>query len=511
MHDTVLMGIDLGAGSLKVTIIDTAGALLGSASSDVRTNSPQPGWAEQDPEEWYRGLCHAVPAALAIAGIKSGDIGAVSFSAGAHTPVLLDEDNQLIRPAILWSDQRSSVEAHELAQKAGAMIHATSFNNPAPTWTLPQLQWLQTHEPDSVRRTKRLLIAKDYLRFRLTGGWHTDRVDAVGTLMTDSSASTWSEELCALIGWNMETLPPIVEPAAVVGEVSRQGAEESGLAAGTPVVAGTMDTAAECYGAGAVDAGHCTIKLATAGTVSVITDTFSAHAEVIDYPHVIPGYGYAITGTNSCASAHRWLRDQLFMPADPSNADGDPGQAAFNEMERLAASIPAGSDGMLFHPYLQGERSPYWDAKLRADFIGVTIRHTKGHFVRALYEGVAFSLLDCMESLNAQGLQSASARLVGGGGRSATWRQIVSDCTGLMIDVPENGDASFGAALVAGVGIGAFNDERDAVKRCVKLIQHHEPDAANHALYGELFAVYKDAQAALSGINHTLTDLMVNR
>ena len=511
MQDTVLMGIDLGAGSLKVTIISSDGQLLGSASSDVRTDSPQPGWTEQDPDAWYHGLCHAVPAALDAAGIAASDVGAVSFSAGAHTPVLLDGDNRVVRPAILWSDQRSSAEARELTDRAGDMIHATSFNNPAPTWTLPQLKWLQKHEPDAVSRTRRVLVAKDYLRFRLTGCWHTDRVDAVGTMMADAKASAWSAELCDLIDWDMATLPPIVDPTTVVGEVSREGADESGLAAGTPVVAGTMDTAAECYGAGAVDAGHCTIKLATAGTVSVVTDALAAHEEVIDYPHVLPGYGYAITGTNSCASAHRWLRDQFFLTEAAKTNGTDAGQDAFNEMERLAAAIPPGSDGMLFHPYLQGERSPYWDARLRADFIGVTIRHTRGHFVRALYEGVAFSLFDCMESLKAQGLQSDSARLVGGGAKSETWRQIVSDCTGLAIDVPENGDASFGAALVAGVGVGAFADEREAVKRCVRLTQHHEPDAANHALYGELFAIYKDAQAALAGINHTITDLMANR
>ena len=503
MHNSVLMGIDLGAGSLKVTIITSDGRLLGSASSDIRTDSRHPGWAEQDPEAWYLGLCASVPAALKAAGIAAGDVAAVSFSAGAHTPVLLDEDDRVIRPAILWSDQRSAAEARALSDRAGVMIHATSFNNPAPTWTLPQLNWLQKHEPDAVARTRRLLVAKDYLRYRLSGCWHTDRVDAVGTMMVDARTATWSSEICGLIGWDMSTLPPIVEPTAVIGEVTRRGAEESGLRAGTPVVAGTMDTAAECYGAGAIESGHCTIKLATAGTVSVVTDVFTAHDEVIDYPHVIAGSGFAITGTNSCASAHRWLRDQFFM------IDGRPdrGQDAFNEMEHLAASIPPGSEGMLFHPYLQGERSPYWDARLRADFIGVTMRHTKGHFVRALYEGIAFSLFDCMASLNAQGLRSESARLVGGGARSATWRQIVSDCTGLAIDVPENGDASFGAALLAGVGIGVFADERDAVASCVRLIQHHDPDVTNHALYGELFAIYKDAQAVLAGINHRITNL----
>ncbi len=509
MQESMLMGIDLGAGSLKVTIIGSDGQLRGSASSEIQTAIPHPGWTEQDPEAWYQGLCAAVPRTLVAARLDATAISAISFSAGAHTPVLLDKDDKIIRPAILWSDQRSGVESRELTEQAGEMIHRVGLNAPNPTWTLPQLKWLQRHEPESVARTKRLFVAKDYLRFRLTGLWHIDRIEAVGTLLADAKAQTWSKEICDLIGWDMETLPPIVEPTAVVGEVSRVGAEESGLVKGTPVVAGTMDTAVECYGAGAVNPGQGVIKLATAGTVSVVTGGLEAHSEIIDYPHVIPGHAFAITGTNSCASAHRWLRDQFFL------CNGEVGDAgnkskAFDEMERLAAAVPPGSNGMLFHPYLQGERSPYWDARLRADFIGVTMQHTGGHFVRALYEGIAFSLLDCMGSLNDQGLSLSEVRLIGGGARSVTWRQIVCDVIGMPISVPDNGDASFGAALVAGVGVGVFSNERDAVQSCVSLVDHCEPVPSHHALYQELFSIYKESQAVLAAVNHRICDV-VNR
>jgi xylulokinase len=507
MQEAMLMGIDLGAGSLKVTIIGSDGRSRGSASSEVRTDMPHPGWSEQDPEDWYRGLCDSVPRALSAAALEARDIAAVSFSAGAHTPVLLDSNDAVIRPAILWSDQRSGGESKALSEQAGDLIHRTSLNAPNPTWTLPQLKWLQRHEPRAVDRTRRLMVAKDYLRFRLTGLWHTDRVDAVGTMLADAAAAAWSDDICALIGWNVATLPPIVEPTTVVGEVSGKGAADSGLAAGTAVVAGTMDTAAECYGAGAVDAGQSVIKLATAGTVSVVTDELVAHSEVIDYPHVVPGLAYAITGTNSCASAHRWLRDRFFLSAGGREGACD-GAGAFEEMDRLAATVPAGSDGMLFHPYLQGERSPYWDEHLRADFIGITMRHTAAHFVRALYEGIAFSLLDCMGSLKRQGLAPSAVRLIGGGAGSARWRRIVCDVMGMPIDVPENGDASFGAALIAGVGVGVFSDERDAVRSCVRLAGHEEPDPSNHALYGELFSIYKDSQAALAGINHRIAGVV---
>ncbi|MBT4889663.1 MAG: xylulokinase [Rhodospirillales bacterium] len=502
-----LMGIDLGAGSLKVTIIGSDGRTLGSASSVVETASPYPGWAEQDPEEWYQGLCAAAPVALIKAGVLASDIRAVSFSAGAHTPVLLDEDDKVIRSAILWSDQRSIEESKELTTQSGAMIQETGFNAPNPTWTLPQLKWLCRHEPDNVARTRKLLVAKDYLRFRLSGEWHTDRIDAVGTLLTDSKSQAWSSELCDLINWNMALLPPIVDPTEIVGKVSKYAAAQSGLMEGTPVVAGTMDTAIECFGAGAIDPGQGVIKLATAGTVSVVTEFFEPHAEVIDYPHVVSGQAFAITGTNSCASAHRWLRDQFFLNHGASD-NAENGSAAFDEMERLAAKIPPGSDGLLFHPYLQGERSPYWDPKLRADFIGITMQHTGAHFVRALYEGIAFSLLDCKGAFDREGLEINSFRLVGGGARSKTWRQIVCDVFGVPIDVPLNGDASFGAALIAGIGVGVFTDERDAVGRCVTLVDQLVPDPQRHMMYQELFSIYKKSQAALAGINHSIFKIM---
>ncbi len=501
------MGIDLGAGSLKITIIGDSGQLYGSASSEIETSIRHPGWSEQDPHEWYQGLCSAVPRALSEAGLSAQDITAISFSAGAHTPVLLDEDGQVIRPAILWSDQRSNVEARELSDSAGDVIFGISLNAPNPTWTLPQLKWLQRHEPDSVSRVHRLFVAKDYLRYCITGLWHTDRIDAAGTMLADTKGNAWSSELCGLIGWDMSTLPPIVDPSTVVGGVSNRGAIETGLSEGTPVVAGSMDTAIEGYGAGAINPGQGVIKLATAGAVSVVNEFIQSHASVIDYPHVMSGQAFSITGTNSCASAHRWLKDQL-LSAPAHTEHGDASWPSYAEMDRLASKTPAGSDGLIFHPYLQGERSPYWDPLLRADFIGVTMQHNRAHFVRALYEGIAFSLFDCILSLEEQGLILDDVRLIGGGAHSETWRQVVCDVIGKPLSVPQNGDASFGAALIAGVGVGVFSDEHDAVRRCVSLAGHCEPDVMRHALYQDLFSIYKDSQASLASINHRISEVI---
>lgn len=499
MRDAMLLGIDLGAGSLKATIIGSDGSVLGEATAPIRTELPNPGWSEQSPEEWYLGLCAAVPKALKQSGGTPGSLKAVSFSGGAHTPVLLDKHDQVIRPAILWSDQRSSGEARELVEMAGEDIYRISFNKPAATWTLPQLLWVKRNEPLVASATKRLLVAKDYLRFRLTGEWQIDLVDAAGTMMTDVRTNTWSPYLCDLIGWDISTLPPIVAPSSHIGNVSRKGAEESGLPAGLPVIVGTMDTAVETFGAGSVNPGNGTIKLATAGTVSVVSDKSVAHSSVIDYPHVVPGRAFAITGTNSCASAHRWLCDLPFPPNSGKRAEG-----TFETLDLEASRVSAGSSGLLFHPYLNGERSPYWDEKLRADFIGITMRHTRGHFIRALYEGIAFSLLDCNLCLQGEGLEMNKVRLIGGGSKSATWSQIVCDVFGKPVAVPVNGDASFGAALLAGVGIGLFEDEYEAVEHCVRVAKQFEPDPARTARYREMFDIYKESQSLLANINHRL-------
>ena len=493
-----VLGIDIGAGSLKTTVVDAMGRERGSASGAFSTSVPHPGWSEQDPEDWWRALCLTVPQALANAGLTPGDVRAVSFSAGAHTPVLTDSSNRLLRPAIMWNDQRSSAEARELQDRYGDRILAIGLNRAAPTWTMPQLLWLRRNEPAVADAVRRVYVAKDWLRMKLCDQWHTDVTDAVGTLLWDHAARCWSEELCGMIDWDIRTLPPVVQASDIVGTVTAEASRECGLIAGTWVVCGTSDTSAESFGAGSDAVGAGVVKLATAGTVSIIGSQARVHPTLINYPFAIPGLWYTITGTNGCASAHRWLRDRFFL------RDGDNGSAVFAHMDQLAGEAPVGSDGLLFHPYLQGERAPYWDPHLRADFVGMTMRHEKGHFVRALYEGIAFSLRDVLGQFRAQGLDLTEARIVGGGTRSPLWRQIVADVLGVRIVLPAVTDASFGAALLAGVAAGFFADEREAVRHGQGTRDVHEPDVGRAARYTELFSLYKETQAALSSINHRL-------
>ncbi len=491
-----LLGLDLGAGSLKATIIDDAGHLIGEASAPVTTKIPHFGWSEQDPAEWFAALCTAIPAALQAANLPATSIAGIGISAGAHIPILTDAAGIVLRPAIMWNDQRAAAQATALHEQAGAKIIATALNRANPTWTLAMLAWLQEHEPATMARARRLYLAKDWLRFCLTGSWETDFSDAVGAMLADNATENWSPELAALINLNSAILPPIVAPEHITGTVTAEAAVRTGLAEGTPVICGSNDTTVEFFGVGAITPGIGGVKLATAGVLYLATQGPSVNPPISCYPHIMPGLYYTATGTNSCASAHRWLRDLMFT------------EGGFEAMDALAAATPAGARGLLFHPYLQGERAPYWDPLLRADFIGLTISHGKPEFARAMYEGLAFSIRDLLEAARALGLSFGTIRLMGGGARSACWRQIIADVTGLTIERTEAADASFGAALLAGIGTGIFAGPEDAVARCVRLLDVTTPNPERHEFYGKLFKIYKDAQAALAGINHRLHALV---
>jgi len=498
MAETFLMGIDLGAGSQKTTIIDATGMVRGAASAPVATSAPHPGWSEQDPADWWRALCLTVPAALRKAGVAPDRIAGIAFSAGAHTPVLTDRDGTVLRPAILWSDVRSSAEAAELAAAHGPEILRTGLNQPQPTWTQAQLLWLARHEPGVMARAARLYVAKDWLRAQLTGTWETDPTEAVGTLLFDGHAGRWSDRLCTMAGLDRALLPPVVSPTAIVGRVHARAAAATGLAVGTPVICGSSDTAVETLGAGALAPGDSVVKLATAATMSVVGAAPSVDARLINYPYVVPGLWYTLGATNSCASAHRWLADSFYSGA---GADSD---AVFAAMDAMAAQVPCGAGGLIFHPYLQGERSPHWDPKLRAAFLGLTFGHDRRHVVRALYEGIALSLRDLRGQLHDCGLSPSGVTIIGGGSHSALWRQIVADVLDMPVAVPRVSDASFGAALMAGVGAGVFADTAEAVATCVRIDTRHDPHPARAAFYGELHGIYRDAALAVQPISHRL-------
>ncbi len=426
---TYLLGIDLGAGSLKATIIRRDGSLAGEGAHGYATSTPKFGWSEQNPADWYAALCRAVPAALAAAKIKPEEIAGIGLSGGAHIPVLTDAADDVIRPAIMWSDQRSAQEARELHEQAGDLIIKTSLNRVNPTWTLAMLKWLQRHEPESVKRVRRLYISKDYLRSRLTGTWETDYSDAIGALMADDKTKTWSPELCALIGWPMETLPR-------GGEAERCGRRGDGKG-------GSGD--GPCRG----HAGGLRLQRHHGGILRRRRGP-ARHRRYQDrnLRRAVPGgAGPQRASAGLLLSAYRrWHvlhrhRHQL-LRLGPSLAarqyvlacqarSEEAGKAAFAEMDRLAGTIAPGSDGLIFHPYLLGERAPYWDPLLRGDFIGMTMRHNRAHFARALYEGIAYSIRDLLRGAEEVGLSFGIIKLMGGGARSANLAPDYCRCDGL--------------------------------------------------------------------------------
>ena len=499
----LLAGIDFGSGGCKVTLTDFDGRVAGEASCEYPTHYPQPGYAEQDPGDWFPAMCSALRAA-AERGARLSRVVAVAFDGSTHNAVLLDGAMKPVRRTIMWTDQRSTAECRELAELHGEEIFATAFQWPAPTWTLPQLLWLRRHEPEVLERTRHILFVKDYVRYLCTGVVVTDYIEAQGTLFFDFGRMSWSERLASLCGVRMEQLPELIRPTDVAGSLAPGAAAATGLPAGIPVICGSSDSAVEDYGAGAIEPGDCIVKLATAGNVNVMTDRAVPHERTLTYSHIIEGMYYTVSATNAAAVCQRWFRDN-FCDTEKRLAS-ERGAKAFNLMDELAETSPAGSNGIFFHPYLQGERSPYWDPDLRGSFTGIGMGSTRADFARALLEGVGFSLLDCYGLIEEMKLPVKRLFLIGGGGRSRLWSSIVCNIFNLPLAVPSPGDASFGAALLAGSGVGIFSDPREAVRRCLRIDRELAPDPGTAETYRKLFASYKALHDAMAPVYRAMRD-----
>ena len=340
----------------------------------------------------------------------------------------------------------------------------------------------------------------------MTGEYVTDWVEAQGSMLLDVKDKVWSGDLCAIVGFPVEKLPKIVAPTDIVGKVTAKAAEETGLAEGTIAVAGASDTVMEILAAGAVRTGQSTIKLATAGRICVISDKAYPHPMLINYYHLIPGKWYPGTGTKSCASSYRWYRDTF--GENEMKEYAKTGNDAYTMLDKAAAGIPAGAEGLFYHPYLFGELTPYADPYLRGSFTGISSKHTKAHFTRSILEGVVFSLRDSIEVLYGLGLKVNDTRIIGGGAKSPLWRQIVSDVLGLELQKTEIDDSSFGAAMTAGVGVGVFPGFEEAAERCIRIKSITKPDYENYKKYEKFFKIYKDIHDSLAPVYRKLTDAL---
>lgn len=483
-------GFDFGTGGCKITVIDTAGRPVAEAAHEYPTCYPHPGWSEQDPDDWFPALCGCLRD-VAAQGVNPASIAAVSLDGSTHNAVLLDSAMRPVRRTVMWTDQRSAGICAELAATDGDRIFEIAYQAPTPTWTLPQLRWLKRNEPETFAKIRKILFVKDYVRFLLTGEAATDYIEAQGTLFFDMRRMTWSEELASLAGVEPAMLPPLLNPADPAGRITAEAARLTGLSAGCPVICGASDSAVEDYGAGAVEPGDAVVKLATAGNFNVMTAAAVPNRRTLTYSHVIPGMWYTVTATNAGAVCLRFLRDRL---AETGTA------ARYPELDRLAAASPPGANGVMFHPYLSGERSPYWDSALRASFTGLGMNTGTGDMVRAVLEGVAFSLRDCRRTIEEMRLPVRRIRLIGGGARSFLWSSIVRDVMNTPLSPAVPGDASFGSALLAGCGVGAWRDPAAAVRTALRENAPLEPDAATAELYDRQFARYRKIHDALQPI-----------
>ena len=482
-----LLGIDFGGGASKATLLDFNGRVCATSTCEYKTYYPKPGYAEQNPQDWVDATVKNIGGVLKRSGVSAKDICAVALDAATHTAVITDENFNVIRPAIYWTDTRSVNEVNYLKENYGEVINKAVMHTPDTIWSLPELMWIKNNEPENWQKTKRIMFAKDYVRHCLTGDYVTDYIEAEGSMMFDINKMEWSVELCGILDLDTSIMPKIIKPTDITGRVTARAASFSGLAEGTPVICGTTDTVMEVFAAGAVSKGQMTLKLATAGRICVVTDKPYPDKNLINYSHIADGLFYPGTATKSCAASYRWFRDTF---------GGD-----YAELDGIASEIPIGADGLVFHPYLNGELTPYGNPKLCADFVGVRAMHTKAHFTRAVLEGVAMSMLDCMkalEDINISHLNSAA--IIGGGGKSPLWRQMISDALNITLVEMKYADSSFGSAMLAGVAAGAFDSLQGTVKACNEVVSKTMPSLENNEKYKCVFGKYKAVQKALESV-----------
>jgi len=496
------LGIDLGGSSSKATLIDETGRILATSSKEYPSYSPVPGWLEQDADDLVSAVYYNIRVCLERSGVRSADIACVAVDAATHMAVLCDETDKPLRRFIHWSDARSSQDSRELKAENGELLAKCTVNSIGAAWTLPQLQWLKKNEPDVYQKIKRIYFAKDYVRHKLTGDFCTDYIEAMGAMLANDHTKQWDEDLCALVGLTTDILPEIKDPTDIAGHITKEAAELTGLVEGTPVIVGTTDTVLEVLASGAIKKGCATVKLATAGRICVITDAPINSRQFFNYRHVVPGLWYPGTGTRSCAASYKWYRD-VFGRAEQMDAEAQ-GTSPYALLDSGAEGVPPGSENLFLHPYLLGEMTPYYDDRLRASFTGIGMHHTKGHFSRAVMEGISYSMRDCLEEIKKQNVTANEYRLIGGGAKGKVWRQILADILGTPLTVTKENDSSLGSAMLAGVAIGMFRDFEDSVNKCVEVVDVVNPNPDNQEVYDKGFKTYRSIQQAMAAVYHQM-------
>jgi len=495
----LVLGLDVSTTATKAILLDRDGSVVGIASSEYDFESPRPLWAEQDPDLWWTAAKEIIPTVLREAGASADDIAAIGASGQMHGMVLLDENDEVVRPAILWNDGRTQAQCDAMREAVGRERFISITGNEALTsFTATKMLWVREHEPASWARARHLLLPKDYVRFKLTGEHALDVNDGAGTVLFDLKARTWSSEVLKALDLDPAMLPRTVEGPEVVGTVSEEAAAATGLRSGTPVVGGSGDQASNAVGVGAVVPGIAAMSVGTSGVIFVPTagPAIEPNGRLQAFCHAVPGTWHLMGVTMSAAGSLKWLREELAP------------DKSWDELTALAEPIPPGAEGLVFLPYLSGERAPYPDPLARGAFVGLTVRHGLGHMVRAVLEGVAFSLRDVFELVRETAPDPLrDLRATGGGINSALWKQIIADVLGVPISLTRTAEGvATGAGILAAVAAGWYPTVGDASEAMVEVTDTTAPGPnagayeAAYAVYRSLYPALKDSFAALSEV-----------
>ncbi|HVA93112.1 MAG TPA: xylulokinase [Chloroflexota bacterium] len=490
------LGLDLGTTGVRALLIDGNGAVLGSDTAEHPLHSPAPGWMEQDPEDWWRAAAQAVRGALERAGLLGEAVAAAAVSGQMHGAVLLDAAGQVVRPCILWNDQRSVAQCEEIMRRVGReRMLAITGNVALAGFTAPKLLWVREHEPQRWARVAQVLLPRDYLNYRLTGILASEPSDAAGTLLFDVRARQWSPEILAALALDAALLPHIVPSAGLIGGVSAAAARTLGLREGTPVMGGGADNACAAAGNGVLEPGQVLCSVGTSGTVvaPVGLNVGTPGSNVHLFSHVSPRVNYLMGVVLSAGGALRWFRDTCA----PELATHPGAPDHYDVLTAEAARTPPGAEGLIFLPYLTGERTPHGSADARGVFFGLSPRHGRGHLARAVIEGVSLALGQSFALLRGAGVRAEVVRLTGGGARSPFWRQILADVFECPVALqPRDEGPAYGAALLAAVGAGAFPDIESA-GRLARPTEQVDPRPETSAIYRGTAELYAELYHAL--------------
>jgi len=501
------MGIDVGTTGTRAVIVRPDGHVLGAATGDHQPmRMPKPGWAEQDPSDWWEATIQAVRAALEAASLTGDEIAAIGLSGQMHGVVLLDKAHAVLRPSLIWCDQRSQAQCDWITSQVGGERLIQLVSNPALTgFSAPKIIWVRDHEPEVFERSANFLLPKDYVRFRLTGEFATDVSDASGTLLFDVTNRRWSQEMLGMLDLDARLLPRAYESPEVTGQITRETAVVTGLKAGTPVVGGGGDQASSAVGNGIVLPGLTSATLGTSGVIFTHTDLpkLDPLGRIHTFCHAVPGKWHVMGVTQGAGLSLRWFRDQF--GASEAWLAHQTGVDPYELIIEQAAKIPPGSQGLLWLPYLMGERTPHLDAHARGMWFGLTAAHTRGHMIRSILEGVAFSLRDSIEIFKELEIPVEQIRVSGGGSRSFLWRQIQADIYGKeLVTLRTSEGSAFGAALLAGVGAGIYASVEESARAAIQIRESMAPQAANVQLYNRQYQIYRALYPTVRELAHQL-------